>query len=101
MTRTASACVADTLRSASDLLKGFTDISGKMIEFARMHFDCKEGAAILAGAEAHFMGELAVCAGSCGRHYTRSAVCPLANDAALPCCSTVARANSSISLTST
>ena len=51
---------------SGDSLNGITDSIRKRPDFQWVHLRHEETAAFAAGAEAHLMGSLAVCAGSCG-----------------------------------
>ena len=75
MPRTIADLMAETLEVAGvrriygvvgDSLNGFTDSLRRRQKIQWVHVRHEEAAAFAAGAEAHLMGELAVCAGSCG-----------------------------------
>ena len=50
-----------------DSLNGLTDSLRRQGKIEWVHVRHEEAGAFAAGAEAHLTGELAVCAGSCGR----------------------------------
>lgn len=75
MSRTAADYMAETLAQAGveriygvvgDSLNGFTDALRRLDTIAWVPMRHEEAAAFAAGAEAHLIGGLAVCAGSCG-----------------------------------